>query len=265
MTLEAPDRTSVMTATRRATRDLTSLLRSVRDPHRTAIGYWSIGEVATHVSHIYGMYPAIARGEGSPVADHIKLAEYWDRRLAEDRERDPAVAADRIDAAVDEFSEVVGGAAWEDLVSWHGALRVPVWCLPTILINESDVHGLDIATAESTRWEISASDARAVIHGLMPLLGGYVNAEATRGVHAALALHVRGGPTFYVVVDDGTCTTDSVAPNRVDCHVSTAPVDYVLIAYGRRSQLASALKGKVVAWGRKPWLSLRFPAKFHRP
>lgn len=265
MALQAPDRMKVMIAARRATRDFTSLLRSVRDPHRTAIGHWTIGEVAAHVSHIYGMYPAIVRGEGSPVADHLRLAEYWDTRLAEDRERDPAVAADRIDAAMGEFSEAVDASDWERRVRWHGGLEVPIWCLPTVLINESDVHGLDIAAAETTRWEMSPGDARAVIHGLMPLLGGYVNVDATRGMKATFALHVRGGPSFFIAVDDGTCTTDSVAPPKVDCHVSTMPVDYVLIAYGRKSQFAAALTGRVFAWGRRPWLSLRFPSMFHRP
>lgn len=252
-----------MIAATRATRDFTSLLRSVRDPHRNAIGYWSIGEVAAHVGHILGMYPAMIRGEGSPVTDHLKLGESWDLRLEEDRERDPSAIADRIDASMTQFSESIDRAHWEQTISWHGGMEVPVWALPTIVINETDIHGLDIATAENKEWEISASDARTVIHGLMSLLGGFVNEDASRHVEATFALHVRGGKTFYIAIDHGSCRTGSSKPGTIDCHISAAPVDYVLVGYGRRSQVRAALTGKIVAWGRKPWLSLRLPKLFH--
>ena len=262
MTVEPIDKMKVMIAAKRATRDFATLLRSVRTPDRKAIGYWDTGDVAAHVSHIFGMYPAFARGEGSPVQDHLKLAEYWDQRLAEDRERDPAVIADRIEASMEEFSQTIEAVDWEQRVPWHGPLEVPVWCLPTVLISEPGIHGLDIATAEGKPWEISASDARFVIHGLMPLLEGFVDPQATRDVGATFALHVRGGRTFYVEIDHGSCRTSS-RPTKVDCHISTAPVDYVLIGYGRRSQIPAALKGRVIAWGKKPWLSLRFPKYFN--
>ena len=43
----------------------------------------------------------------------------------------------------------------------------------------------------------------------------------------------------------------------VDCHVSADPVALLLVAYGRRSQWVPILTGRLVAWGRKPWLGVR--------
>ena len=57
---------------------------------------------------------------------------------------------------------------------------------------------------------------------------------------------IRGG-RLTVDADDGP----------VDCHVSADPVALLLVSYGRQSQWVPALTGKLLAWGRKPWLGLR--------
>jgi hypothetical protein len=57
-------------------------------------------------------------------------------------------------------------------------------------------------------------------------------------------------------IDDGRVTTD-VPGVPVDCHVSADPVALLFVAYGRRSQWGPILTGRMLAWGRKPWLSVR--------
>ena len=44
---------------------------------------------------------------------------------------------------------------------------------------------------------------------------------------------------------------DRVGP--VDCHISADPVAFLIVAYGRGSQWPPILRGKITAWGRKPW------------
>jgi hypothetical protein len=59
-----------------------------------------------------------------------------------------------------------------------------------------------------------------------------------------------------VIITDGVL--DVVGDvDRVDCHVSADPVALLLIAYGRRSQWVPILTGKLIAWGRQPWLGPR--------
>jgi hypothetical protein len=54
-------------------------------------------------------------------------------------------------------------------------------------------------------------------------------------------------------------------PRRPDCTIMTEPVTFLLIALGRRGATEALARGKVLAWGRKPWLALRFPALFTAP
>jgi hypothetical protein len=59
-----------------------------------------------------------------------------------------------------------------------------------------------------------------------------------------------------VTIRDGALTVTR-EDGPVDCHVSADPVALLLVAYGRRSQWGPIVTGKLVAWGRKPWLGPR--------
>jgi hypothetical protein len=129
------------------------------------------------------------------------------------------------------------------------------------LINECEIHGRDIAVATGGRWSIPAPHARLAIAAHVPFLYGFVNEEATRGLNASFGLHVRGGDDYYFKFTDGQLSIDG-AKTAVDCHISTDPVEYLLLGYGRKSQWRAIATGKVLTWGRKPWLSLKFATLF---
>jgi hypothetical protein len=74
---------------------------------------------------------------------------------------------------------------------------------------------------------------------------------------------VRGGRSAHLRVKDSKLTIDGAPQGSVDCHISADPVDYLLVGYGRKSQWGPMLTGKLVAWGRKPWLGLKFARLFH--
>lgn len=261
MALPVPSRDEMLNALHSASDRFIAQLRTGPDAKRTAIGYWDVGTVAAHVGHIFDLYPGIARGEGTPIADHRKVAEHWDARVADDPERDLGILAKKIEAGRDLFSDAVLAAEWQDTVTWLGNLRVPMWSLPGVLINESEVHGRDIALATDTSWSIPAQHACLAIAAHVPFLYGFVNEEATRGLNASFGLHVRGGDDYYFKFTDGQLSIDG-AKTAVDCHISTDPVAYLLLGYGRTSQWGSIATGKVLTWGRKPWLSLKFAKLF---
>jgi uncharacterized protein (TIGR03083 family) len=264
MTLPILSRDETLASVADSSRRWTALLHSVKDPSRTAIGHWTIRDVAVHVSHIFELFPKLMAGERSPIKDHLKIGEEWDALVKSDPEQDIGVAADRVEHATKEFLDRAGGDVWESEVSWHGGLRAPVYTLAGILINETEVHGLDVASAEGRDHVISREKAIKAIVGLFPVLPHFVNVEAASKIEATYDLQLRRGPTVYVNVAGGGLTLD-VAPRRADCHLSVDPVSYLLIGYGRRSQWGPIATGKVVAWGRKPWLSLSFSKLFHSP
>jgi hypothetical protein len=263
MPVPVPDRARALSALKDASRRFTDQLRDVRDPSRHAIGHWSIGEVGAHVSQIFEMYPKLVSGEASPLEDHLDMAPAWERMLAEDDERDPTALAKRIEAATGEFLGAVEKADWNQPVTWHGGLSVPVSSLAPILMNECDIHGLDVATAEGKPWTIPRADAVVIIEGHFPLLPHFVNEQVASGLDVSYELKVRGGRPAYLRVKDSRLSIDDASTGPVDCHISADPVDYLLVGYGRKSQWGPMLTGKLVAWGRKPWLGFKFARLFH--
>jgi uncharacterized damage-inducible protein DinB len=262
MTLPVYGKDEAFRAVKEASSRFAALLRSVEDPTRTAIGRWSIAEVAAHTSHIYQMYPRLISGESSPIEDHLNMSPHWDKMLAEDSERDLTTIATRIQEAADAFVSAADAAEWTELVAWHGGVKLPIYSLAAVLTNEADIHGLDVAAAEARSWTIPADHARLISTGHFPMLPNFVDKKAA-DFAAAYDLRIRGGDRVCVTVDHGSVDIDRDQPSSVDCHISVNPVAYLLVGYGRKSQWGPILTGKIVAWGKKPWLSLRFSRLFH--
>lgn len=264
MTLPVLERDATLSSLADSSHRLSEAIRSVRDPGKTAIGHWTIRDVAIHTSHVFTILSELIDGGRSPVKDHLKMSEVWDAMVLEDDETDLNAIADRIDHRAKEWIDKATPEMWTREIWWHGELRMPVWALSGILVNEAEVHALDIATAEDRPWEISRQKAIESTVALVPALPSFVNEEVAKGLNAAIELRLRGGPRIYVTITDGALTTD-VAPRSVDVHISADPVEYLLIGFGRKSQWPAIATGKVVAWGRKPWLALKFSNLFHSP
>jgi hypothetical protein len=215
------------------------------------------------VSHIFEMYPGLLSGTASPLPDHLNMAQEWERMLQEDGERDPIATAKRIEAGAEAFLGEIEKSDWNQPVMWHGGVSVPVSSLAPILTNECNVHGWDVAKAEGKPWTIPRADAVVVIEGHYPLLPHFVNEQVASGLDVSYELKVRGGRSAYLSVKDSRLTIDDTPMGRVDCHISADPVEYLLVGYGRKNQWSPMLAGKLVAWGRKPWLALKFARLFH--
>jgi hypothetical protein len=50
-----------------------------------------------------------------------------------------------------------------------------------------------------------------------------------------------------------------------DCYLSADPWAVLLVLYGRSGPLKPGLTGRIVAWGRRPWLALTLPTLFRKP
>ncbi|MFN2389441.1 MAG: maleylpyruvate isomerase N-terminal domain-containing protein [Actinomycetota bacterium] len=261
MSLPVYDKTVGLAAVRAAARRFAGALREVHDPGRPAIGQWSIGEVAAHTTHIYDLFPRLIEGQLSPVTDLATMDRTWQELLGEDGERDPGALAGRIETAAERFVAAAEGAEWTSAVPWHGNTRVPVYSLVGILLTEAELHGRDVARAETRPWTIPRSHAVMGIEGLLPLLHHFVD-PAGAVFDAVYELRVRGGSVVYVKVDDGRVDLDEEPQRRVDCRLSVDPVEYLLVGFGRKSRVGPMVTGKLVAWGRKPWLGLRFAGVF---
>ena len=265
MSLPVLDRASTLEAAEKSTRDFVALLRSVPDPSATAIGHWSIAELACHISHVYKAAAGMLRGEGSPIENHRNMAAEWDRHVAEDPERDLERLASRIEASWHEVKELLQAREWTAQVGWHGKLSGPTYTVAAVIISEGLIHGLDIAKASGRDWSLDPEHARMAIFGFMPNLPDFTNEEVVRKLDATFELRVRGGWWVYVTVSGGKLEISEVTERPIDCRLSVDPVAYLLVGFNRENQYAAIARGQVFAWGRKPWLGLTFGKLFDSP
>jgi uncharacterized protein (TIGR03083 family) len=208
------------------------------------------------------MMPALARDEGSPITDHTNMGAYWDRRVADDPARDPGELADRIEGAATRFLAAADESGWDRSIGWHGGLKAPVATLCGFMINECEVHGHDVASAEGKPWAIDPDRARFIIDAHLPILPYFTKRETLEKLDAVFQLDIRGGSRIYLTAKEGELTIDTDRPTRVDCRISVDPVEYLLVGYGRKSQWGPILTGKILSFGRKPWLGLTFGKLF---
>ena len=257
-------------------RRVADLLRGVRDPTAPAVGRWNVAEVAAHLAWAWLVLPPLTvDGDGSApalVADLWDLADVTVATVEADPERDLHVLAGRIEERARDLLAALDADEDRRHRRWIvEGTRVRAVTLVCHLLNETIVHGHDIARAAGVHWPISRPHAVMVVEGfLFQVLAALppralVDQRAARGLRATYQVHVRGGARHLVRFDDGAVTVGGTGPHRVDCHLSVDPAAMMLVVFGRRSQWHSIARGELVAWGRKPWLGPRFRAVMRNP
>ncbi|MGH3989940.1 MAG: maleylpyruvate isomerase N-terminal domain-containing protein [Pseudonocardiaceae bacterium] len=267
---------------------VTALLRSIHDPQPHAVGQWNLGEVAMHLSQAWVAVPGLARRDlsrihdvapshagvagDSLIRDMWELADTTTLGVKSDPERDPAVLADRIEARAKEYLSECVGADPDAPRAWlvQGA-TVRQSTLTYHLLSETIMHGYDIAHAAGRKWRIEPARAAMVLgrfnapvaQALAPR--AFVNGAKAAGVQATYDVRIRGGDSFYFIFDDGELRVEEPSSRRVDCHISADPVAMLMVFWSRQSQWTAIAKGKLMAWGRKPWLGPQFRALMRNP
>jgi hypothetical protein len=257
------------------------LVRSAPDPAAPAVGCWTVAEVAAHVGHAcagnllaartLGPSPTEAFPEGDDLPDAAARFNAWN--LAGDPERDLSELASRIEQRGAELVTSVASAAPDHKAAWLAGAVVPAPALPTHLLLECLVHGHDIARASGRRWPIARSDA-AIAGRFLPLLfrcltpaarASFVDPAVARDASACFDVRVREGGRNFFVFERGVLTVEDPSDRPVDCHISADPVAFLLVGFKRVSVMQPALTGRIVAWGRKPWLAFKFTRLLRSP
>ncbi|HEX7166253.1 MAG TPA: maleylpyruvate isomerase family mycothiol-dependent enzyme [Acidimicrobiales bacterium] len=263
--------TDARAAVRLASERVASVIEDVRDPSVPLPGWdWTLGDVAAHVTGASEVYAGYARGDIAPAVDVSdiaggSLARTSAAYLAAYPERDPRALGPRLRAGTAELLRVTDGRPADDPIVWNGQ-PITVGALYGVFLAELLLHGGDIAKVLDRPWEISADDARIALDAALPIVPLLVNPATTAGRHETFELRVRGGTRVVLRVDDGSMSVrPAVGRERVDCRVSADPVALLLIAYGRTSQWPAIATGKLLAWGRKPWIGLRLTSYLVTP
>ena len=264
----AVDMTRAAQAARAAAGRFTTLLRAVPDPGVTAIGHWTVRDVAAHVAGGAELYAGIVRGTPSPAPTIDAITALNEQIIGTVGESDLPALADRVDTAVADLLAAAEHHQGDPDLPWHAGLRLPLSSLLAVACGEYLVHGHDIARAARARWPVPADWARTVFLGVLPVVPHYLLPERAQGRPARFDIRMRGerGARAVFAVADGALVIESPAPGRhADCHLSADPWAFLLVLYGRSGPLTPALTGRILAWGRRPWLALTLPSLFRKP
>ncbi|HVF13743.1 MAG TPA: SCP2 sterol-binding domain-containing protein, partial [Acidimicrobiales bacterium] len=191
--------------------------------------------------------------------------------VAGESERDLGAIATRIDASVAALLTVLRETEGDPSRPWVvGNVDFPVSTLACHALNELVVHGGDIARADGAPWPVERAYAGLVVQGfLFPSLGALgramVHQDNAKGVRTTYRVRLRGGGGAYLRFDDGDLDVSDTAPGPVDCTLLVDPLAFLLVAWGRSGQWPPILEGKLLAYGRKPWLGLALRSLLRNP
>jgi uncharacterized protein (TIGR03083 family) len=248
--------------------DNARLLRSGADPAvRIPGATWSVGESAAHLALANLLMADLARGVERPYGNGAPagLAAANEESLAGYPERDPLVLADAIVGPARDFAATCAARpAAEPTDTPLGPMDLGT--LASYLLTHMLGHGWDLARALGRPHMLDPERVGLAVPFLLTAMPRVLNARAAAGRSARYRIVLRGGgPCFGVVLTDGAVTVSPEAPARPDCTIATEPVTFLLMALGRCSPTAAIARGRILAWGRRPWLAPAFPTYFTAP
>lgn len=227
---------------------------------------WTVGEHAAHLAYLKELMARMLAGEPLTYGDGTRegFARQNMETLIGFTERNGAVLADRIESAVEAFCQKA--AALPASASANSPLGpMPVETFTAYVLTHLMMHGEAIARALK---KPSILDRPSVI-GALPFVyfvfERFVDRDSVKNFTAAYAVHMRGGPKFYVTFDQGNARITDTPVRRVDCHLSADPVAFFMVGIRLIEQWGPIAKLKLTTWGPKPWLAFRFAGTFLPP
>lgn len=267
------DNSAARRALHAATGRLVEFLRDVRAPDvPIPDSDWTIRQAAAHVVASLGDYGDSLAGVSELRATDPRLGptnaqirSVNAQRMSQVVDRDLGTLAGMIADSVARFLKGTEGHPGDEPYDWYGKRESSLAGMTGVMLGEVLLHGYDMARAARAKWPIHAGDATLVVLGALRLLPAYVDPAAARGVRASYEIALRKGPRVGVRFEDGSATVEHPPRAPFDCRLNADPVALLLVSYGRIGPWGPALRGKIVAWGRKPWLGISFAKMIMNP
>lgn len=249
------------------------LLRRVETPEAPVPGLaWSAAETAAHMvgelrdytqaltRHTNGYMTHANRAQESPSRMGAIVNA---RQLTEVTERTTGRLADMLEDAAAAYLAAATAADENATIPTANGLLLAPSTMTSLLLGEQVIHGLDISRATGIGWDIDAREALLVVPGALTVAPQYLRPSAA-AVRVSFELRIRGATPYRMAVDRGTAVVTG-AGERSDCVITSDPVTFMLLGFGRISQWGPILRGRLRAGGRKPWMAMRFATLISSP
>lgn len=238
------------------------------DPRAMATAHWSVADTVAHVDTIAFMYTDIVRSAEPAipaVCEQIltttvdTVADLNAATLGFFAGRDPAVLAERLQQDIDDVLLATESIDPATPVNWLGSSRLPLCGVLAHLVNELHIHGRDIARATRTPWHVPPADAALFFelffvellrHDIGHLLDNDVPPSDRR---IAIGFRSHHTTPVTIVLHHGQVTVEEW-DSPADARIFFDPPAFNLMMFHRIGKVRAAFTGKVVVWGRRPWL-----------
>jgi hypothetical protein len=261
------DRVGARQALLEVTEVVAGMVRPLQDTAVPIPGFdWTVGEMANHLAMAAQLFVDLAGGATRMHGDQTKegLAAANAALLAGDLERSGEKLADAIVTSTRTFLETVDTRPSGQLVM-APAGRMDMDTFVSYALTHAGQHSCAIARAVHQPRPITKQHVNLMMPFLCLGMENFVSKEKTKNLTASFLLHLRGGPKVAVTFDKGAISVAAKPPRGVDCHISADPVQLFLVAMGLKKQWGPIATGKLMTWGKKPWLALQFVSFFAVP
>jgi len=262
------DRTAAIQAIDEVAGRLTTLVTTAPDTsiRVPASPDWTVAETFAHVVTVAPRYAQGARHEGEWVSEADDLAGLNARQIAALPTADVGALADLMRGSIDELERTITGFGdRQPVFTFHGGERISADVALGILLGELMVHGHDIALALGRPWPIDPAHVELIMQGITPILPGWLDARGAHGHTGRYEVRLRGQGTHRFDFDRGRLRMNPAGAFRPDVTISADPATMLLVLYRRVGLVPGILTGRLVAYGRRPWLALTLTSRFHRP
>jgi uncharacterized protein (TIGR03083 family) len=249
---------AVRSTCERTTTRFADLLRTAPDPQARVPGLdWTVAQLAGHVVSLIPRYEPFLQGKGD--AFYANMPEMNAQEL-------DAFSRFRLDELADQLdrgtSTLLLMCPTGDAPARFFDVESDCASAIALYVEELLVHGLDLARTIGRPWDITRADALIALAGLVVAMPKFVNPRSTMGLGIVYEVRLRDGPTFSLAIHDGMATFSPGPARSADCRISVDPIALLLTGSNRQSQWKPLLMGKMLAFGRKPWLAMRFKTIF---
>jgi uncharacterized protein (TIGR03083 family) len=264
---------AALQALRSAVAHSAQLWRRVSDSDAPVPGLdWTAGETAAHVIGDLRDYTEaltryvkgyVTHPDREPESPSTLSAAVNARHLDSVRERNLHRLAGLLEESAERYLAVASVVDTDAAILTPNGLTITPSTMTGLLLGEQLIHSLDIARASERMWSIAPEDARLVIPAVLTVAPSYLRSSRAHQ-RVSFELRIRGGERYRMAVRDGAAAV-TAAGEPADCTISADPVAFLLLGYGRSSQLSPLLHGKIRPGGRMPWRAMKFGALLSSP